>query len=99
RIMSKLLVIAESKDGALRNVSFETIAAARDINTDAEVVGVVLGKEDLENQAQELIYHGADRVITVAHDNLEAYTSEGYGQAVLAVINDESPDGIVMGHT
>jgi electron transfer flavoprotein alpha subunit len=98
-MMSKLLVIAESKEGTLRNVSFEAIAAAKAIQTDAEVVGVLLGKENLEDQAQELIYHGADRVITVAHDNLEAYTSEGYGQAVLAVVNDESPDGIVMGHT
>jgi electron transfer flavoprotein alpha subunit len=97
--MSKLLVIAESKDGALRNVSFEAIAAAKTIDSDAEVVGVVLGKENVDAQAQELIYRGADRAVTVTHDNLEAYTSEGYGQAVLAVINDESPDGILMGHT
>src|SRR5690625_5242186 len=97
--MSKLLVIAESKDNTLRNVSFEAVAAAIDINTDADVVGVVMCKEDLENQAQELNYNGAERVITVAHDHLEAYTSEGYGQAVLAGVNDESPDGIVMGHT
>src|SRR5699024_7008290 len=41
----------------------------------------------------------ADRVVTVKHDNLETYTSEGYSQAVMAVIGDESPDGIVMGHT
>lgn len=97
--MSKLLIIAESKDSALRNVSFEAIAAAKKIQEEAEVVGVILGKENLDDQAQELIYYGADRVITVAHDNLEAYTSEGYGQAVLAVVSDESPDGIVMGHT
>src|SRR5690625_4111499 len=46
-----------------------------------------------------MIKYGADRVITVKHDNLETYTSEGYGQAALAVIHDENPDGIVMGHT
>src|SRR5699024_10765856 len=48
---------------------------------------------------QEIIYHGADRVVTVKHDDLESYTSEGYSQAIMAVIEDESPDGIVMGHT
>ncbi|MCF3941927.1 electron transfer flavoprotein subunit alpha/FixB family protein [Oceanobacillus alkalisoli] len=97
--MSKLLVIAEAKDGTLRNVSFEAVAAAKKIQADAEIVGVVLGKENLEAQAQELIYYGADRIVTIVHEKLENYTSEGYGQAVLAVVNDESPDGIVMGHT
>ncbi|WP_249871643.1 electron transfer flavoprotein subunit alpha/FixB family protein [Oceanobacillus saliphilus] len=97
--MSKLLVIAEGRDGILRNVSFEAVAVAKKIDADAEIVGVVLGKEDLEEQAQELIRYGADRVIVVQHEKMKAYTSDGYGQAVLAVINDESPDGIVMGHT
>lgn len=97
--MSKLLVIAEGREGALRNVSFEAVAAAKAIDNDAEVVGVVLGNSQLEEQAQELIHYGADRVITVQHEKLDAYTSEGYGQAVMAVVNDESPDGIVMGHT
>lgn len=97
--MSKLLVIAEGRDGALRNVSFEAIAAAKAINNDAEVVGVVLGNKALKEQAQELIHYGADRVVTVQSEKLETYTSEGYGQAVLAVLHDESPDGIVMGHT
>src|SRR5699024_11379808 len=41
----------------------------------------------------------ADRAITVEHANLENYTSEGYGQALLEIIEDESPYGIVMGHT
>lgn len=95
---NKVLVIGESRDGELRNVSFEAIAAAKKINAD-EIVGVVLGAGDLEAQGEEMIKHGADRVVTVAHDNLTTYTSEGYGQAALAVINDESPDGIVMGHT
>lgn len=97
--MSKLLVIAEGREGALRNVSFEAVAAAKAIDNDAEVVGIVLGNSQLEEQAQELIHYGADRVITVQHEKLDKYTSEGYGQAVMAVVNDESPDGIVMGHT
>lgn len=95
----KILVIGESRDGVLRNVTFEAIAAAKNINSDAEVVGILLGSEDLANQAQEMIYYGADRVVTVTHEKLTSYTSEGFGQAVLSVIEDESPYGIVMGHT
>lgn len=95
----KIIVIGENRDGALRYVTFEAIAAAKKINPDAEIVGIICGAEDLANQGQEMIYFGADRVITIQHDNLKTYTSEGYGQAVLAAVNEESPDGIVMGHT
>lgn len=96
---NKILVMGEARDGALRNVTFETIAAARKIKSDAEVVGMIFGAEDLEAYAQEMIYFGADRVISVKHDNLKEYTSEGYGQAVMAIIEEESPYGMVMGHT
>ncbi|MFZ3576366.1 electron transfer flavoprotein subunit alpha/FixB family protein [Virgibacillus sp. DJP39] len=95
----KLLVIGESRDEALRNVTFEAIAAAKKINAEGEIVGVVLGNEDLQEQAQEMVYFGADRVITVKHDNLKSYTSEGYGQAVMAIVSEESPKAIIMGHT
>ncbi|MEN1968288.1 electron transfer flavoprotein subunit alpha/FixB family protein [Lentibacillus sp. N15] len=95
----KFLVIGETRDGALRNVTFEAIAAAKKINPDGETVGVVCGDDDLEAHANEMIYYGADRVVTVKHEKLQTYTPEGHGQAILAVIEDESPDGIVMGHT
>lgn len=95
----KILVIGEAVDGTLRNVSFEAIAAAKKINSDAEVVALLLGSESLDSQAEEMIKYGADRAITVTHENLKNYTSEGYGQVVLQVIEDENPEGIVMGHT
>lgn len=46
-----------------------------------------------------MILYGADRVKTVTHENLKNYTSEGYGQVVMQVIEEESPLGILMGHT
>ncbi|GAB4075035.1 electron transfer flavoprotein subunit alpha [Barrientosiimonas marina] len=95
----KLLVIGEARHGELRHVTFEAVAAAKRIDDGAEVVGVLCSHEDMNEQAQEFIYNGADRVITVKHDNLETYSSEGYSQALMTVINNESPDGIIMGHT
>ncbi|KGX89049.1 electron transfer flavoprotein subunit alpha/FixB family protein [Pontibacillus litoralis] len=95
----KMLVIGEARDGALRNVTFEAIAAARKISPNGEVVGILCGSDDVSNLGKEMIYYGADRVCTVQHDALATYTSDGYGQAVLSVIEEESPDGIVMGHT
>lgn len=97
--MSKILVIGEAVEGALRNVSFEAIAAAKKIDEGAEIVALLLGDTDLSEQGQEMIQYGADRAITVKHDNLKNYTSEAYGQVVMQVMDEESPTGVVMGHT
>ena len=94
-----ILVIGEAKDGVLRHVTFEAIAAAKKINEQAEIVGALCGEGGLSSQAEEMIHYGADRVIIVEHEKLSGYTSEGYGQAMMAVIQDLLPDGIVMGHT
>lgn len=95
----KILVIGEIKNDTLRNVSVETIAAAKKVNEAAEIVALLLGDGSLEDHAQEMIYFGADRIITVTHDNLKHYTPEGYNQVLLQVIEEETPQGIVMGHT
>ncbi|MGM8215543.1 electron transfer flavoprotein subunit alpha/FixB family protein [Bacillaceae bacterium W0354] len=97
--MSKILAFAELKDGELRNVSFETIAAAKKFDDSAEVVAVVLGENNLEDLANEMIKYGADRAVTVANSNLVNYTSDGFTQAAMAIISEEDPDGIVIGHT
>ncbi len=46
-----------------------------------------------------MIQYGADRVVTVENEKLKQYTSDGYAQALLAVIDQEKPEGIVFGHT
>lgn len=95
----KLLVISERKNNELRNVSFEAIGAAKQLSDDAEIVALMITDSSDEEQAKELVYYGADRVIQVYNDQLKNYTSEGFSQAILPVIEAESPDGIVMGHT
>ncbi|MUV39387.1 Electron transfer flavoprotein subunit alpha [Lentibacillus sp. JNUCC-1] len=95
----KMLVIGESNDGELRNVTFEAIAAAKKIDPEGDITGLICGHGNLEYQANEMIYYGADHVVTVDHEKLAEYTSEGYSQAVMSVIEDLSPEVIVMGHT
>ncbi|WP_339147103.1 MULTISPECIES: electron transfer flavoprotein subunit alpha/FixB family protein [unclassified Sutcliffiella] len=94
----KVLTLAEVRDSALRNVSFEAIAAGKTVAEGGEVVTVLVG-ESVGSLAQELISYGADRVVTVEHANLKAYTSDGYSQALMAVIDSEKPEGIIFGHT
>lgn len=94
----KVLVLGETRDGSLRNVSFEAIAAAKTVSEGGEVVGVLLG-ENVSGLGQDLIANGADRVVVVENEKLKQYSSDGYSQALLAVIDKERPEGIIAGHT
>lgn len=94
----KVLVLAEMKDGNLRNVSYEAIAAAKTVSEGGEVVGVLLG-ESVRNLAEGLIHYGADRVVVVENDKLSNYSSDGFSQAFIAVVNEEDPEAIIFGHT
>lgn len=94
----KVLVLGEVRDGSLRNVSFEAVAAAKTVSAGGEVVGVLLGGS-VHSLGEELIKYGADRVVVVENESLGQYTPDGYSQALLAVINEENPEGIVLGHT
>ncbi|MBK3493505.1 electron transfer flavoprotein subunit alpha/FixB family protein [Viridibacillus sp. YIM B01967] len=94
----KVLVLGEVREGSLRNVSFEAIAAAKKVSGNGEVVGVLIG-DAVANLAGELIKYGADRVVTVEHPHLKQYTSDGFSQAFMAVADQEQPEAIVFGHT
>lgn len=94
----KVLVLGETRDGSLRNVSFEAIAAAKTVAEGGEVVGVLVG-ESVSALGAELIQYGADRVVVVEDEKLKQYTSDGYSQALLAVLDQETPEGLVIGHT
>lgn len=94
----KVVVLGEVRDGSLRNVSFEAIAAAKQIADGGEVVGALIG-DQVSGLANELIAYGADRVVVVEHPNLKLYTPDGFSQALLAIVEQENPEGIVFGHT
>jgi electron transfer flavoprotein alpha subunit len=94
----KVLVLGEVRDGSLRNVSFEAIAAGKTVSEGGEVVAVLIGKS-VSALGEELIQYGADKVVVVENDKLEQYTSDGYSQAILSVIDEEKPEGIIFGHT
>jgi len=94
----KVLVFGEVRDGGLRNVSYEAVAAGKLIAEGGEVVAVLIGDE-VKGFGDSMIQYGADRVVTVESDQLINYTPDGYSQAFLAVVNQENPEGIVLGHT
>ncbi|TCI43382.1 electron transfer flavoprotein subunit alpha/FixB family protein [Exiguobacterium sp. SH3S2] len=92
----KALVLAEAREGALRNVSFEAIAAAKQLTDD--VTAVVIG-DNVKALATELGEHGAARVLVIEDERLKHYTPDGYGQVLRQIIDQEGPDMLVLGHT
>jgi len=94
----KVVVLGEAREGALRNVSLEAIAAAKTVAGGGEIVGLLFG-DTVQTLGEEMIKYGADRVVTVEHPHLKHYTSDGFGQAFMAVYEQEKPEAIVFGHT
>lgn len=96
--MKKVLVLAEARDGQLRNVSFEALAAAGIVAEGGEVVATVFGPGG-DSYVSALASHGASKVYVVANDALTQYTPDGYTQALAQVVADVNPDAIILGHT
>ncbi len=94
----KTLVLAEVRDGNLRQVSYEAIAAGKKISEGGEVVSVLLG-EGVADQAEKLGHYGADRVLVAESESLKNYTPDAYKQVLKQIIDQESPEAIVIGHT
>ena len=66
----KVLVLGDIRDGALRNVTFEAIAAAKLIADGGEIAAALFG-ESIGDEALSLIHYGADRVVKVEHSDLK----------------------------
>lgn len=97
--MSKhVLVLADVRDGKLRNVSMESLAAAKRIADGGSITAAVLGSYGKE-LADTLAHHGADRVIVVENKELDQYTTDAYFQTFKKVVDHVKPDAIFTGHT
>ncbi|MBP2016983.1 electron transfer flavoprotein alpha subunit [Symbiobacterium terraclitae] len=92
-----ILVVAEVRNGQLRPVSFECIAAGRAIAEGGSVTAVLLSQADVDGS--ELIARGADRVVLVKGEHLKEYTPDGWLSALQQVYLAEKADVVLMGHT
>ncbi|MFC7442922.1 electron transfer flavoprotein subunit alpha/FixB family protein [Laceyella putida] len=97
--MSKhVLVLADVREGKLRNVSLEALAAARKVAAGGAVTAAVLGS-GAKDLVGPLVEHGADKVVIALNKELDQYTTDAYFQAYKKVIEEVNPDVILTGHT
>lgn len=98
-----LFVFVEQKDGEPADVGYELISEGRKLVASVpergfKVVGVLLG-ENVKEKAQDVIAHGADKVIVVDDPLLKDYSTQFYTDAVTQVIEEFKPDAMLTGAT
>ncbi len=78
--MANVLAVAETRDGDLKPVSREVVTAARKVadGIGGNVEVLVVGGSGTAEAARSLSRYGADRILTVEHDDLATYQPEGY---------------------
>lgn len=98
-----IYVFVEQKNGTILHVGFELISEARKLvasipHMNFQVVGVLLG-HNIKDKANEVIAHGADKVIVCDDALLENYSTQFYSDALTQVINAFKPDSLLTGAT
>jgi len=99
--MTQQIVVAECRDGELRRVTLEAIAAVKGCMADGDrLAAVLLGSGGSGEAAAELARRGADEVIVVDHPVLARYAPEAHVAALLAAANALAPEARWwLGHT
>jgi len=97
--MAGYLVVAEHRQGRLREVTLEMLQAAGRLSRErgGETTALLLGSA-VDHMAEELAGY-SDRVVYIDDPLLENYTPESYGNAVAETIQQYSPELVMTGYT
>ncbi len=93
-------VFAEQKKGKVQPVVYELLGKARELaaSLGTEVAAVLLG-EHLEEEIQELIWRGADKVYVVESRDLANFQDEPYTNVLIGMIKKYKPEIVLCGAT
>jgi electron transfer flavoprotein alpha subunit len=93
-------VVAEHHNGEVHPVSFELLGVGRTL---ADKLGVELAAtlvgDQLQDAANELIGHGADRVYLVEHPSLTPFNDEPHSKVLTELIREKKPEILLAGAT
>ena len=80
-----ILAVMETRDGAIRKVSHELLAAARELAGATGSVDAVLLAADQPAEAEALRAFGADRVLVARHPDFARYSPDGFATTVASL--------------
>jgi len=97
--MNEIFVLAEHRQGQMRDITFEMLAKGRELaeKSGAELTAVLLG-EDVKDHAKTLSDY-AKNVLLVEDNKLKNYNSESYQKVLSGLIKERKPWLTLMGHT
>jgi len=97
--MTEILVLAEHRQGQIRDITFEMLTKGKELaeKTNSDLTAVLLGKE-VKEQAETLSQY-AKKVLLVEDAKLENFNSEAYHKVLSNLINEHKPLLTMIGHT
>ena len=95
-----VLVFAEQEDGKIHNVTYELLGKGRELadRLRNNLCAVLLGY-NLENEAKELIYYGADKVYLFDHPSLKEFDVIRYKHNIVNLVKEIQPRIFLIGAT
>lgn len=95
-----VLVFAEQRDGELQSVALELLGEGNKLaaKLGCKTNAVIIGK-DVKKLAATLFEYGADSVYCVEGPEFEPYTTAAYTDALVEVINQKTPEVVLVGAT
>ncbi|MCD1147438.1 electron transfer flavoprotein subunit alpha/FixB family protein [Peptoniphilus sp. KCTC 25270] len=95
-----VFVFVEQRDGEIQKVGLELLGKASDLAKDLgqEVTAIFFG-HNIKDKTENLIQHGANRVILVEDEKLKEYLTEPYAKCLSEVIRKYEPEIVLFGAT
>ncbi|MGQ9641274.1 MAG: electron transfer flavoprotein subunit alpha/FixB family protein [Candidatus Bathycorpusculaceae bacterium] len=97
--MAELFVLAEHRQGQIRDITFEMLSKAGEIagKTGAELTAVLLGKGVKEHA--KVLSEYAKKVLLVDDVKLENFNSDAYQKVLTTLMKEHKPHLTLIGHT
>ena len=95
-----ILVFAEQIDGSFKKSTFEAVSYASQIAQahNGNVTAVVPGNV-ADDKLAELALYGANKIVSVKHDNLNGFNAETYTKVICNVASAEGSSIVVISNT
>ncbi len=91
-------VFVEQKNGKVQSISYELLGKAQELakKLNCQVSGVLIGN-NLEDQLDELIWHGADNIYLVEAPEIANFQDDPYTNILVELVKKHKPEILLCG--
>lgn len=93
-----IIIIAEQQRGKIQTISYELLGKGKEIaeKTGSDLFAVLLG-DQVDEEAKELIYYGADKVFLYQHSSLMDFDPINYKLNIVNLVQEQKPALLLLG--